>query len=491
VIVALQVRRDPEILTENIVYWLKTIRPAVPVFQLGWNPEWPTSTLPWVILFDHEGRELFAGKPEGIEPAIERALAAAPDHVIGGPYDSRKALAETIVADRRNLGTYLARLRAEPDPDPEIQAMIAAAERWFERQVTRIDEDLPGVLEQAEAFDALATTCAGDLLGERAAKERDALRAAPAFAAEAAAETALRRALATLRTCPPHGDYFPYHFTKINYTVIDDPAWVAARVRVLTEFRIELRHIVAAWPGTFAAEEATGLLLLHDVPDITAEAAGERIERAERLLAAGGRPAELHEAWLLLVEVQEGCFGADAISARAEELLSTLRKDRSEELIAAETEVRALREETEQIEREVQQGGSLLTRERAGELMARLSDVAKRSGEGTLLARRIAAYVADLEKSFAGAPRVGVRLDAGFPGPGARIALVDPGTGAALAGLLPGDVVLALGGTALTGLDDFTKAIADRKPGERVAAEVRRAAGEVVTLEILLGRRMP
>ena len=96
VIVALQVRRAPDILTENIVYWLESIRPTVPVFRCGWNPEWPTRTLPWVILFDHEGREVFAGKPERIGPAIDAALAAAPDHVIGGPYQEQKALAKSI-----------------------------------------------------------------------------------------------------------------------------------------------------------------------------------------------------------------------------------------------------------------------------------------------------------------------------------------------------------------------------------------------------------
>ncbi len=170
VIVALQVRRRPEILAENIIYWLTSIKPAVPVYRLGWDPEWPTRTLPWVILFDHEGRELFAGKPDRIEPVIEQALAAAPDHMIGGPYKQQKALAESIIADRANLGTHLARLRTAENPDPEQTAMIAAAERWFERQVTRIEEDMMGVVEQSEAWNVLAKTYAGDRLGERASK---------------------------------------------------------------------------------------------------------------------------------------------------------------------------------------------------------------------------------------------------------------------------------------------------------------------------------
>jgi PDZ domain len=483
------VRRNPDIKTENIIYWLESIRPAVPVFRLCWNPEWPTRTLPWVILFDHEGREVFAGKPERIEAEIEKTLAAAPDHMIGGPYDKQKALAETIVADRAGLGNHLARLRDIEDPDPEQNAMIAAAEGWFERQVTRIDEDMPGPVEREQAWDALAKTYAGDRLGERAAKERDTLRSMPTFVAEKAAAKALGRARATLRRCPPHGGYFPYHFTKINYTVIDDPAWVAARVRTLVELRIELEKIVATWPDTFAAEEAGELLFLHDVPDIPVEAARERIARAEQWAEAACRPAELYEAWLNLLEVREGYLGSDDLSARADELLSSIRKNRATELLAAAAEAAALREEAELLKREALLGGSLLPRKKADEIMARLGDVAKRSGEDTVLARRIAAYVAELAGSFEGRPLVGVRFDAAFKGPGARLVTVDAGTGAAKAGLAPGDVVLKVGETALASHLDFVKALAGKGPGETITVEALRASGETEVLELTLGRR--
>jgi len=490
VILALQVRRDRDVLTENVVYWLERLQPTFPVFRCGWNPEWPTRTLPWVVLFDHEGQEAFAGKPKKVEPAIVKALAAAPDHVIGGPYEDRKALAETIVADRANLGTHLAGLRASEDPDPEQKAMIDAAERWFERRAARIEEDMPGVVERTEAWDALTRTFAGDRLGVRAAKERDALRSIPTFAAEEAAEMALRRARATLRRCPPRGGYFPYHFTRMNYTVIEDPAWVATRVRTLTEFRIELGRIVAAYPGTFAAEEASDLRFLHDVPEIPVGAARDRVERAESRLKASRRPTDLYEAWLLLMEVRDGYFGSDEISARADKLLSSLQEDRAKELISAETEARSLREETDLLQREVLRGGSLLPREKADEIMARLNDIAKRSGADSVLARRIAAYVAELARSFDGRPLVGVRFDSLFPGPGARLTQVDIGTGAAKAGLVPGDVVLKLGGTALSSFSDFVKALADKSPGEKVELEVRRATGEVELLQLPLGRRL-
>ena len=208
------------------------------------------------------------------------------------------------------------------------------------------------------------------------------------------------------------------------------------------------------------------------------------------MLKATDGKGRLYEAWLLLVEVREGYPWADEITARVDELLSSLQKDRAKDLISGETEARALREEAERLKDEVLRGGSLLPREKADEVMARLKGVAERSGEETLLARGIATYVATLSRSFEGGPQVGVRLDPRFPGPGVRIARVDPGTGAAIAGLLPGDVVLKFGGTALSGANDFTKAIAGRKPGEEVKVEVRRADADVVTLELLLGRRM-
>jgi hypothetical protein len=483
------VRRDPEVLGENVVWWLERLQPTVPVFRCGWNPEWPTRTLPWVILFDHEGRETFAGKPERVGPAIEKALAAAPDFMIGGPYEERKALAETIAADRARLGSHLARLRAAEDPDPESKAMIDAATRWFERRAARIEEDMPGVVEKARAWDALAKSFAGDPLGERAAKKRDALRSAGTFAAEEAAERAFRRARTRLRRCPPRGGYFPYHFTRINYTVIDDPVWIETRVRTLTEVRLELDRIDEAWPDTFAAEEAVELRFLHEVPEIADAAARKRVERAERLLKAAGRPTELHEARLLLVEVREGYLVMDELSARADALLSSIRKSRAQELTAAEAEARALREEAESLQEEALRGGVLLPLEKANGIMARLKDVAKRSGEDTLLARAITKYVAELARSFQGRPLVGVRFDSRFEGPGARIAQVDIGTGAAKAGLVRGDVVLKFGGTALESFGDFLEALAGKKPGQTVKVEVRRASGETETLELTLGRR--
>jgi PDZ domain len=276
----------------------------------------------------------------------------------------------------------------------------------------------------------------------------------------------------------------------MNYTVIDDPAWVATRARMHVEFRIELDRIVTTYPDTHAADEAGYLLIMHDVPELSAEAARDRVERAARMLGAAGRPAELYEAWMLLVEVRDGYYDSDEVSTRAEELLSTLRKDRSKEFAAAETEARALRAEADILQTHVRGEGSLLSRKKADEIMVRLKDVAKRSGGDTVLAGRITAYIEELAESFEGTPLVGVRLDYRFPGPGVRIVRVDSGTGAAKAGLLSGDIVLRIAKTALAGPNDLSKALTGKKPGETVKIEVRRASGEIEALDLPLGRRL-
>jgi hypothetical protein len=276
----------------------------------------------------------------------------------------------------------------------------------------------------------------------------------------------------------------------MNYTVIDDPTWIAMRVRMHAELQLELARILESYPDTYAAEEALRLQLAHDIPELTVEAARERVERAERLMKSGRRPAELHEARLLLFEVEEGYLGTDEVWDRAETLHATLRKDRGQELIAAEAEARDLKEAADRLVLEADRAGALLSREKANEIIAKLGDLAKRSGEETALARRILATVKEIEQSFEGTPRMGVGLDPRFRGPGVRILRVYAGTGAEKAGIVPGDVVMKLDGVTLSSLDAFTKAVSSRKAGEVLKAEVKRSSGEVVVLEVLLGRRL-
>ena len=95
---------------------------------------------------------MFAGKPERVEPAIVKALAAAPHPVIGGPHEAHIALAETILADQDNLGSHLVRLRAPEDRERlERGKQQNQAARRVTLQNTIVAADDPRQIDEALA----------------------------------------------------------------------------------------------------------------------------------------------------------------------------------------------------------------------------------------------------------------------------------------------------------------------------------------------------
>jgi hypothetical protein len=84
-------------------------------------------------------------------------------------------------------------------------------------------------------------------------------------------------------------------------------------------------------------------------------------------------------------------------------------------------------------------------------------------------------------------PYFGSIPDFGKPGGGYAISGVAKDSPAAVGGLQGGDVIVRLGGSAITGLEDFDSALRKHKGGEKVPVVVRRAGAEV-TLEIVLGQ---
>lgn len=84
-------------------------------------------------------------------------------------------------------------------------------------------------------------------------------------------------------------------------------------------------------------------------------------------------------------------------------------------------------------------------------------------------------------------PYFGSIPDFGKPGGGYAISGVAKDSPAAQGGLQGGDVIVRLGGSAITGLEDFDSALRKHKGGERVPVVVRRAGADV-TLEIVLGQ---
>lgn len=82
----------------------------------------------------------------------------------------------------------------------------------------------------------------------------------------------------------------------------------------------------------------------------------------------------------------------------------------------------------------------------------------------------------------------GVVPDFGWEGEGFRISGVNDGSPAALAGLEPGDVILRMGERSIRNIYDYTYALQDGSPGQRVEMELRRGE-RVFTVQIVLGNR--
>ncbi|MCH8250837.1 MAG: M20/M25/M40 family metallo-hydrolase [Planctomycetes bacterium] len=72
--------------------------------------------------------------------------------------------------------------------------------------------------------------------------------------------------------------------------------------------------------------------------------------------------------------------------------------------------------------------------------------------------------------------------------PGWRVVAVMEGGGAATAGMKDGDVIIAIDGKAINGLDDFRDQTKDKKPGDVIAVKIRRG-DEEMTLDVTLAAR--
>lgn len=83
-----------------------------------------------------------------------------------------------------------------------------------------------------------------------------------------------------------------------------------------------------------------------------------------------------------------------------------------------------------------------------------------------------------------GRARLGVTVTDAAPG--ARITDLDPTGAAAVAGLRVDDLVVAVDGQAVSGVDDLVAVVGDHAPGDHLTVEVRRATGSVL-VEVVVG----
>jgi hypothetical protein len=501
-VVGFQVRRNPEVATNDVVWYLEHLEPAFPVVHVGWTCEWPQAWLPWAVLFDHEGREIHRGGLNGIEPLIEKALDEAPDPLCGGPYDRLRDAAAGIAGDRQHAGRHLAeirRLAADPGMSSDAAAraeagtLVGCVERWFAGQTEKARRDADGPVERARVLRTLAEMFEGDELGARAKEELAEVAVAPGFAAEEEAWTALGKARAAFRRLPPPGRYI-YHPTEMIYETLTDRPLLDQRARVFAVFREELSRIRRVFPGTYAADVAGDLLFEHEPPELDESAAAERLERAARLTVKGGEPGDLAEGALLLREAVEGRPEGDATRSRAAALLDALGRERGAELATARAILASLLDEVATIEAEVRTGGSLFPKARAEECLRHLGEISGRAGAESELSRRVSEYAKALRESYDGPGQLGVAFDGAWEGEGVRIGQVYAGTGAAVHGLRPGDVLLRIDDREIESAESLREVLGARRPGDRVELVVSRpsdgAEPERVTIAVVLGRRL-
>ncbi|MDP4625793.1 MAG: PDZ domain-containing protein [Akkermansiaceae bacterium] len=83
---------------------------------------------------------------------------------------------------------------------------------------------------------------------------------------------------------------------------------------------------------------------------------------------------------------------------------------------------------------------------------------------------------------------LGVEVDPNFRGKGVRIANVQPEYGAEEAGLQSGDVILAVEGRAISGLQELKNALTNKQPGDTVELLID-SAGKEMTVSVLLSNR--
>ena len=94
----------------------------------------------------------------------------------------------------------------------------------------------------------------------------------------------------------------------------------------------------------------------------------------------------------------------------------------------------------------------------------------------------------DLDEQSASSAWLGVWLDAGKNGEGVTVRQVLEGSPAEAAGLKEGDEILSFGDTDTADVSSLTRAVRERKPGDRVALKVLRD-GRQETINVVLAKR--
>jgi S1-C subfamily serine protease len=116
-----------------------------------------------------------------------------------------------------------------------------------------------------------------------------------------------------------------------------------------------------------------------------------------------------------------------------------------------------------------------------------------RIGKATTIAKQIASGKSSATVHIGATAFMGVQLgnSPSFAGRGATIVGLVPGGPAAAAGIVPGDVITAVAGRAVSGPSDIEPIILAHKPGDKVAITYTDASGQSQTASITLATGPP
>jgi S1-C subfamily serine protease len=114
-------------------------------------------------------------------------------------------------------------------------------------------------------------------------------------------------------------------------------------------------------------------------------------------------------------------------------------------------------------------------------------------GKATTIAKQIVSGKSSANVHIGATAFLGVQLgnNASFGGQGATIVGVVPGAPAAAAGLVPGDVIIAVAGRAVSGPSDIAPIILAHKPGDKVTVTYFDASGQTQNASVTLASGPP
>lgn len=218
----------------------------------------PVSGLPHVILFNAKGELIFEGRVGEEEKALEDAVKAAPDWLLGDhPYAKLKAQAAQVAA-RKGLGKVLVECRKLAEGTDEASKQEAG---WLIEHLEPYGKALLEKAKGAETADperslALYQQAAaqfdGDAMGTEASDAIKRLKDDPAFKKEMDATKILKAVKASMEKLKP---------CKSNGPL--DPKCADCKKKnaaALGGILGQLKGIVAKYDGTHAAGEAASIL---------------------------------------------------------------------------------------------------------------------------------------------------------------------------------------------------------------------------------------